>query len=122
MLLGHEVKACRQGQINLAGSYVSFLNNLPVLKNANIARYRFASDPAGYNPLRDRVLLIRKAEIKKLIPLLNEKGITLIPLEVRAGKHIKLVFGLGRGIKKMDKRQKIKEKEMKNKLKKGHEY
>jgi len=122
ILTGQEVKSCRGGQMNLQGSYVSFSKGKPVLKNATIAPYAFASNLENYDPGRDRELLLKKSELPKLETKLAEKGVSLVPLEVRAGKFIKVVLGLGKGKKRIDKRQSIKEKGLRKKMKKGEEY
>ena len=122
ILSGQEVKSCRQGNIHLAGSYVSLLGGKPVLKNASISPYRFASGLENYQPDHDRKLLLKKSEVAKIESALNEKGISLIPLEMRAGRHIKVLLGLGRGRKRYDKRQRIKGKDVEKKMKKGEEY
>ena len=121
VLTGQEAKSCRAGNVNLGGSYVSILKGKPVLKGAKIARYAYASVAADYDPGHDRTLLLRKNELAKLETQLNERGVTLIPLEVKAGRHIKVILGLGKGKKRYDKRQKIKEKDVKRRLKEGRE-
>lgn len=122
ILTGQEVKSVRQGHMNLAGAYVSLLTGKAVLKNASIAPYAYASNLENYNPDRDRELLLKKVERSKLETKLAEKGVSLVPLEVKAGKFIKIVLGLGKGKKTIDKRQSIKEKDLKRKMKKGQEY
>jgi len=122
MLTGQEVKSCRKGHVNLAGAYVSFLDGKPTLKGAKITPYRFASGLENYSPGRDRPLLLKKAETNRLLSAAQEKGVSIIPLEVRAGKHIKVLLGIGTGKKRYDKRQKIKEREQERKLKKGEDY
>ena len=121
MLTGQEVKSCRMGHVNLAGAYVTFVNGKPVLKKAKISLYAFAT-ATDYDPERDRPLLLKKNEVEKLQSQTETKGITVIPLEVRAGKYIKVVLGLGRGRKNYDKRNKIKEKDIDRKMKQGREY
>jgi len=121
-LTGQEVKSCRQGHVNLAGGYVSFADGTVKLKNVSVSPYSNASGLDGYEPSRDRLLLLKKSEIEKLQTMVNEKGIAVIPLEVRAGRFIKILFGVGRGQKKYDKRQKIKEKDVQKKLRTGHDY
>ncbi|MDD3896865.1 MAG: SsrA-binding protein SmpB [Candidatus Peribacteraceae bacterium] len=122
MLTGQEAKSCREGHINLAGSYVTLHSGVPVLKNATIALYTFAGDLPDYEPGRERTLLLKKPQIEKLAVALNEKGVSLIPLEVRAGRHIKVLLGLARGQKRLDKRQAIKERDVKKRLKQGRDY
>jgi len=65
---------------------------------------------------------MKKAELKKIESQLAEKGVSLIPMEVRAGRFIKVLLGLGKGKKKLDKRQSIKEREISRKIKKGEDY
>ncbi len=111
MLSGQEVKSCRLGQISLAGSYVSFLGGRPLLKQAKISPYTYAGPLPDYDPAHDRELLLNKAQLEKLQSKQEEKGVSLIPLEVRAGKFIKILIGVAKGRKKLDKRQRIKERE-----------
>ncbi len=122
MLTGSEVKSCRKGHIHLSGSYVSFLNGKPMLKGAGISKYAFSGPNIAHEEHRDRPLLLKKNELAKLQRVSEEKGMTIIPLEVRAGKFIKIVIGLGRGKKKQDKRQAIKEREVGRRLREGREY
>ncbi len=121
MLTGQEAKSCRMGQVNLAGAYVSFLNGKPLLKHVKIAPYPFAT-VSDYEPERDRPLLLKKHELEKLAAITSEKGMSILPLEVRAGRFIKVLIGIGRGRKKIDKRQKIKEREIGRKIREGGEY
>lgn len=121
ILTGQEVKSCRMSHCDLAGSYVSFHGGKPVIKHLKIQPYAFASQLDGYDPGQDRFLLLNKAEIAKLESASNQKGITVIPLEVQAGRTIKVLIGIARGRKNIDKRQLIKERDVKKRLKKGEE-
>ncbi len=121
VLSGQEVKSCRLGQVSLLGSYVSFVSGLPVLKAMKISKYAYASGLEGYDPGHDRLLLLKKHQIVKLQSASNEKGMSVVPLEVHAGKFIKVLIGIGRGRKRMDKRQHIKEREVGRKLRIGRE-
>lgn len=112
MLTGQEAKSCRLGQISLAGSYVSFFGGRPLLKQAKISPYKYAGVLPDYDPAHDRELLLNKAQLEKLQGKQEQKGVSLIPLEVRAGKFIKVLIGIGTGRKKIDKRQRIKEREV----------
>lgn len=120
-LTGQEVKSCRMGNINLGGSYVSMVSGKPVIKGMKIARYSYASNLEGYEPGRDRTLLMRKREIEKLTTKLAQQGVSLVPLEAKAGKYIKLVLGFGKGKKRYDKRQSKKEQDIGRRLKQGEE-
>jgi SsrA-binding protein len=121
MLTGQEVKSCRLGHVDLAGSYLSFQGGKPVIKQMKITPYKFASGLYAYDPGRDRPLLLSKAQAASLEARMAEKGITVIPYEVRAGKFIKLALAVGRGRKTIDKRRKIKEREMGRNLREGRE-
>lgn len=121
ILSGQEVKSCRNGNVNLAGAYVSFLGDKPILKRAKISPYAFAT-VTDYDPERDRELLLKKPEATRLEAATEEKGMSIVPLEIRAGKFIKVLLGIGRGRKKIDKRQKIKEREIGRKIREGREY
>lgn len=112
ILSGQEAKSCRLGQVSLAGSYVSFASGVPVLKAMKISKYAYASGLADYDPGHDRALLLSKTQIEKIKTASEQKGMTVIPLEVLAGKFIKVVIGIGRGRKRLDKRQHIKEREV----------
>ena len=121
MLTGQEVKSCRAGNVNLAGSYISFLGGKPILKKASIAPYKFALPLPDYDPSRDRPLLLKKNEARKIEAATAEKGMAVVPLEVRAGPFIKVLLGVGRGRKRFDKRQRIKEREIGRKIREGRE-
>lgn len=120
-LTGQEVKSCRMGNVNLSGAYVSLLSGTPMLKNMTIARYAHAAPSEEYEPGRERLLLLKKQEIAKLTTALSQKGVSLIPLEVKAGKYIKVVLGLGKGKKRYDKRQSKKEHDIGRRLQEGRE-
>ncbi len=119
-LTGPEVKSCRLGHIHLAGSYVSFLGGVPFLKNAKISAYAYAKGQ-DHKEIRDRLLLLNAREVAKLERAVEEKGIALVPLEVHAGAHIKILLGLGRGRKNIDKRRVIKEREVGRRVREGRE-
>lgn len=121
VLTGPEVKSCRMGQVSLLGSYVSFFGGKPVLKQAKISPYKYAGPMPNYDPGHDRELLLRKNQAAKLEAAQAEKGISIVPLEVQAGKFIKVVIGIGRGRKRFDKRQKIKEREVGRNMREGRE-
>lgn len=117
VLAGYEVKAIKTGHLSLRGSYVTIKNEEAWLINAQIPPYQPKNTPADYQPHRTRKLLLNKREIKKLIGQSKQKGLTLVPLRVytKRGK-IKLAFGLGRGKRKIDKREKIIKREVKRKI------
>lgn len=121
VLSGQEAKSCREGHIDLSGSYVSFHGGKPQLKQAKIRPYPFASGLTDYNPGRDRQLLLGKKEAETLRTMLEQKGISIIPLEVQAGRYIKVVLALARGRKTIDKRKVMKERDIEKRLRQGRE-
>jgi len=121
MLTGPEAKSCRASHVNLAGSYVSFRDGKAVLKNASIAAYAFAAN-MPHEERRDRVLLLKAAELKKLTTRAEERGFAVVPLAMHVGRFVKVLLGIGRGRKKTDKRQHIREREVARKLKQTGDY
>lgn len=120
MLTGPEVKSARKGNVQLAGSYVSFQGGVPMLKKMKIAPYVYAAN-VGHEDERDRELLMKKSEREKLLQYIEQKGITVVPLEVRSGKFVKVLLAVGRGRKKLDKRARIKERETERRIRRGEE-
>lgn len=119
LLTGQEVKSAREGNMDLKGAYVSMMSGSPVLKNATIQPYRFASNLGDYDPGRDRELLVHKKQSARLFGLAEEKGVSILPLEVRSGRTIKVLIGAGRGRKKIDKRNRIKERDIEKRMRRG---
>src|SRR3989338_253265 len=113
VLTGQEVKSIKTGHINLAGSYVVTQGGLPMLIGAKVPPYQPKNAPVDYNPERRRRLLLNKKEIDYLAGRANEKGFSLIPLKVYENNgRIKLEFGVARGKKKLDKKEKIKKRDV----------
>jgi len=110
-LKGSEVKSLRQGNINLKDSYVKLKSGEIFLVGSHIAPYNH-SPADSHEAVRDRKLLLHKKEITKLSVLVQQKGLTIIPLKIyfSAGR-CKVQIGLGRGKKLHDKREDIKSKE-----------
>lgn len=112
VLTGQEVKSIKGGHINLSGSYVVFRGLEPYLIGAKVPPYQPKNAPADYNPEQSRKLLLNKKEIDYLAGKVHERGFSLIPLKVyeKSGR-IKLEFGLAKGKKKYDKKEKIKKRD-----------
>ncbi|OGZ67553.1 MAG: SsrA-binding protein [Candidatus Staskawiczbacteria bacterium RIFCSPHIGHO2_02_FULL_34_10] len=113
VLQGQEVKSIKTGHINLSGSYVVIRNNELYLIGAKIPPYQPKNTPADYNPEQNRKLLLNKKEINYLMGKVNERGFSLIPLKIyEQNGRIKLEFGLAKGKKKFDKKEKIKKRDV----------
>ena len=113
VLAGPEAKSLRDGRANLVDSYARVKKGEVFLYNMHISPYPFAHH-VNLDPVRTRKLLLTRKEIKRLIGKAEEKGYTMIPLKVYfSGGWAKVEIGLAKGKKKADKRQAIKEKDMK---------
>jgi len=114
VLYGYEVKAVRGGKVSMVGSYIILRSGEAWLKGTTISYFQEANTPDSYNPERERKLLLSKKELKKLEKELNTAGLTVIPLALyNAGRNIKLKIALARGKKKADKRESIKQRDVK---------
>ena len=112
-LFGTEVKSLRDGQANLRDSFADVRGGEVWLENAHIAPYAFGNR-ANHISLRSRKLLLHKAEIKKLIGKVSQRGYTIVPLEIyfKNGKA-KVLVALGKGKRTVDRRQDVMEREAK---------
>jgi SsrA-binding protein len=120
VLTGQEAKSAKTGGLQLSGSYARVAGGEAVLLNARIKPYAFASGLESYDPEQTRKLILHKSEIDRLLGRLQEKGLTLLPLEayVKNGR-VKIKLGLGRAKKKLDKRETIKKREVTRKIQKA---
>ena len=110
VLTGSEIKAVRSGQVNLRDSYALVRDGELWLVNTHISPYQQASYQ-NHEPRRDRKLLLHRREINRLAGKLQEKGLTLIPLQLYLKNgRAKVELGLGRGKKLYDKRQTLRER------------
>jgi SsrA-binding protein len=110
-LLGTEVKAIREGRVNLRDSYAVVEKGEVWALNIHISPYSHRGY-ADHEPMRKRKLLLHKQEIRKLIGRTVEKGLTLVPLRMYfKGGKVKMAIGLARGKKAHDKRETIKKRE-----------
>ncbi len=113
VLTGPEVKSVKAGQISLKESFATVRGEEVFLTNAHISPYKQAAQ-VEQEPTRSRKLLLKKSEIKSLIGKSQTQGLTLIPIQVYLKRgFVKVEIGLGRGKKKHDKRQTIKQKDVK---------
>lgn len=117
VLTGTEVKAAREGGVNLTDSYVRIKNGEAFLVGCHFSPYSSASQAANHEPVRDRKLLLHRRELDKLDAALREKGQTLLVtrLYFREGR-LKAEVCVGRGKKDHDKRAAIKERAVKKEM------
>ncbi len=121
VLKGHEVKSIKAGYISLKGAFVTFRKSELYLTNATISPYKQAGNLKDYDPTAPRKLLVKKSEIKKLLGKIRSEGLTLVPISVYNNKSlIKLEFALGKGKRKIDKRQTIQNRENKVRIERAY--
>jgi len=122
-LTGTEVKALREGRANLQDSFARIENNEVILRQCHISPYSHGGRE-NHDPLRPRKLLLRREEINRLIGRLQQRGLTLVPLQfyLKQGR-VKVELGLARGKQRGDKREslrrKVAEREVERAMKPG---
>lgn len=110
-LLGSEVKAIREGRVNLRESYCRFKQDEMFLYGAHISQYSHDGH-TGHDPTRPRKLLLHRRELNKLLGKTMEKGLTIVPLKMYLKNgRVKVAIALARGKKSYDKRETIKRRE-----------
>jgi SsrA-binding protein len=113
VLTGTEVKAAKDGKIQLKESFGEVSANEAWLVNAHIGQYSHGNI-MNHEPIRRRKLLLHRAEIDKLLHVTREKGLTLVPTKLYLKNGlIKIEIAVGRGKKLHDKRESEREREMK---------
>ncbi len=111
VLLGTEVKAIREGRVNLRDSFARVEAGEIFLYNVHISPYSHRGY-AEHEPLRRRKLLLHRDEIRKLIGKTVEKGMTLVPVRLYfKNGRVKVAVSLAKGKKDYDKRETIKRRE-----------
>ncbi len=114
VLEGWEAKAVRAGRAQLKEGYVVLQNGAFYLIGAHISALASASTHVNPDPVRTRKLLLNESEIDKLIGKVEQKGYTVVPLNLHYSKGlIKLEIGVAKGKKQYDKRDAEKEKDAK---------
>ncbi len=116
VLTGAEVKSVKKGQMNLKGAYVGYENGELWLKNAHISAYQQWNQP-DYEAEQPRKLLLRRKEIDSIMGKIQSSGLTIIPEKVYSKSGLlKVSIRLARGLKKHDKREKLKKKDTNKKI------
>ena len=111
-LLGTEVKAIREGRVNLRDSYARVDNGEVWMMNVHISPYSHRGS-AEHAELRQRKLLMHRHEIRKLVGKTAEKGLTLVPLEIYFKKgRVKVLLALAKGKQAHDKRETIRKRDV----------
>lgn len=119
VLKGTEIKSIRKGSTNLKDCYGRIKNNEIFLVNMYIAIYE-EGNIFNHEERRERKLLLNKKEILKIEEKVNQQGYSLVPLKLyfKNGK-VKILLGIAKGKKNYDKRQSLKEKDIKRDIEKA---
>lgn len=120
VLSGTEIKSIRAGKASLVDSYCYFSGSELYVKNMNVAEYWWGSYNR-HDPRRDRKLLLTKRELRKLARAIKEKGLTIVPVKlfIAENGYAKLDIALARGKREFDKRQSIRDKDMRRERDRG---
>jgi SsrA-binding protein len=118
VLTGTEVKSLREGKASFNDSYCFIHKGELWIKSLHISEYSHGTY-SNHDPLRERKLLLRKKELKKIDAKTREKGYTIIPLRIFFNEKglAKIQIGLGKGKKLHDKRETIKQRETEREMK-----
>jgi SsrA-binding protein len=116
-LKGTEIKSIREGKVNLQDGYVYFSGGEAFVKGIHITPYAQGTH-YNHEATRERKLLLKKSELRKLESKVEEKGLALIPVRLFINDRglAKLEIALGRGKKLHDKRENIKERDRQREL------
>lgn len=116
-LRGTEIKSIRQMRASLQEAYCAFMKGELYIRKMNISPY-FQGSHYNHEPARDRKLLLHKRELRKLHEKVKERGHTIVPVRLFINDRglVKLEIALAKGKKLHDKREAIKEKDMKREM------
>lgn len=117
VLEGTEIKSIRNGKISFNDSYCLFINNELWIKNLHISEYEKGTHN-NHDPKRDRKLLLTKKQLIKFKSKLEEKGLTIVPTQLFINEKgfVKIEIALSKGKKDYDKKQIIKENDIKREM------
>ena len=112
VLEGWEVKAIRAGRAQIKEAYVILKGAEPYVIGMHLSPLPTASTHVRADPTRTRKLLLNAEEIRRLIGKVEQRGYTIVPLDLHYAKgRVKLAIGLAKGKKQHDKRESVKERE-----------
>lgn len=116
VLRGTEIKSIRAGKVNIKDSYCLIRNEEMFIMNMHVSKYD-QGNIFNHDETRSRKLLLHKKEIIKINNKVNQESMTIVPLKVYIEKGLcKIEIALAKGKKNYDKRQSLKEKDMKRRI------
>lgn len=121
VLMGSEVKSLRLGEASIAEAFCTFIGDELYLRNMRIQPFEKAKHFA-HEPIRDRKLLLHRQELKKLQRKLKDQGVTIVPVRsfFATNGKVKVEIALAKGKKTYDKRDSLKQKDIKRDLDRGN--
>lgn len=116
-LLGTEIKSIREAKANMTDAFCMFIDGNLLVRNLHISEYSHSSF-FHHDIKRDRALLLKKKELKKLKVKGEEKGYTIVPLRIFVNERgfAKIEIALAQGKKEFDKRESMKERDSKREI------
>ena len=123
VLTGTEIKSIRNNNVNIQDSYILIKNNELFILNMHIAEYKFGNI-FNHDPFRTRKLLMHKKQILKLQQKLKQDGYTLVPTRLYFNDNniLKVEIALAKGKKNYDKRESIKQKDIKREIQRKYKW
>ncbi len=117
-LQGSEVKSIKSSKVSIVEAYCFITNDEIFIKGMHVTEHKEGGKYYNHQPLRDRKLLMKKKEIIKLRENISQKGLTIVPLEIILSNtgFIKVEIGLAKGKHLYDKRNSLKEKDLKREV------
>ena len=117
ILVGTEIKSIRANKASISDAYCVIIDSEVIIKNLHISEYKYASF-SNHEPKRERKLLLNKQEINKIKSRVQEKGFALVPIRLFINDKgiAKLEIAVAKGKKIYDKRESIKEKDIKRNI------
>lgn len=117
VLEGSEVKSIRKGDVTIADAFIYLKSGEVWVKNMIVARYKQTHIMIAHDEKRDKKLLLNRKEIQNIEKALGDRGTTIVALEIFIKTNkIKIRIGVAKGKKLWDKRNSIKEKDLKREL------
>ena len=118
VLTGTEIKSIRAGKASLVDSFCYFSGNELYVKNMHVSEYWWAATWSKVDPKRDRKLLLQRKELNRLQRNVKEKGLTIVAVKLFINDDglAKLIIALAKGKKEYDKRESLKEKDLRREM------
>jgi len=120
VLIGNEVKSIRSGEVNISDSFIYIQNGEVFAKNIKVAKYKQSHTADKHEENRDKKLLLNRSEINKIERLIQDSGVTIIPLSIfTQHNRVKVKIGVVKGKKIWNKKEDIKKRDIERELRRG---